>query len=203
VATLAEEIAVEQRQARRYLKELEDFGLIRRVFRKNEQGDPTSSVIDFLWHPIFDEDGQNCPKGRADQPVPHRADQPVPPRAGLTAEENHTEEIHSEESVATPPAAATHRKGVGDHPENVGQVADQMLKAIASLKKGGGYLNWHPDVTSMAHAFMAYYAARGWCWSSRGKQVPLKRWEAAATGWVTGELKRLQAKPLDFHSKTT
>ena len=52
VETLGQEIGVGERQAQRYLSELEREKLIRRRSRFSDQGQ-TSNDIEFLWHPLF------------------------------------------------------------------------------------------------------------------------------------------------------
>ena len=62
VETLGQEIGVGERQAQRYLGELERTKLIRRRSRFLEQAQ-TSNLIEFLWHPLF-QDGVTDVSGR-------------------------------------------------------------------------------------------------------------------------------------------
>lgn len=53
--TLADELGVSRRMAQRYLKELEQDGLIKVIHRKNNNT-YTSNVYQFTWHKIFEDD---------------------------------------------------------------------------------------------------------------------------------------------------
>jgi len=54
VTTLASEIGVGERQAQRYLAELEEASLIRRIQRYSSDSGQRSNAIRFLWHPLFE-----------------------------------------------------------------------------------------------------------------------------------------------------
>jgi len=56
--TLGKEIGVGERQAQKYVLELERKELIRRVSRFSGRGQ-TSNAFEFLWHPIFEEGVNN------------------------------------------------------------------------------------------------------------------------------------------------
>src|SRR5262249_5898057 len=56
MATLAAEIGVGERQAQRYVKELEREGLLRRRTRFSG-GAQTSNAFEFLWHQVFEGGG--------------------------------------------------------------------------------------------------------------------------------------------------
>lgn len=53
VATLASELGVKERQARRYIAELQRSRLIRRVAPLSNSG-RTSNAYGFLWHPLLE-----------------------------------------------------------------------------------------------------------------------------------------------------
>ncbi len=57
VSTLGKEIGVGQRQAQKYLAELEKAKLIRRIDRYVGRGQ-TSNEFEFLWHEIFERGGE-------------------------------------------------------------------------------------------------------------------------------------------------
>jgi hypothetical protein len=61
VGTLAQEIGVGERQAQKYVAELETAKLIRRRTQFTGRAQ-TSNAIDFLWHPLF-QDGVNDRSG--------------------------------------------------------------------------------------------------------------------------------------------
>ena len=54
VDSLAAEIGVGERQAQKYLANLERAKLIRRI-RRFSGGGQTSNAFEFLWHPVFEE----------------------------------------------------------------------------------------------------------------------------------------------------
>jgi hypothetical protein len=88
--TLAREIGVGLRQARKYLGELERVKLIRRVSRFSRNGQ-TSNQYEFLWHPIFDQGvNDNAPEG-----VNYRS---LPPVNDSSYKESQDEESHSEDN---------------------------------------------------------------------------------------------------------
>jgi hypothetical protein len=88
--TLAEEIGVGERQAQKYVAELERNELIRRVsrFRGRSQ---TSNAFEFLWHTVFEE-GVN---DRSGEGVNNRSGEGVNDRS---PKESQSEESQSEES---------------------------------------------------------------------------------------------------------
>lgn len=82
MGTLASEIGLEARQARRYISELEEFGLIRRVKRfSGEDNAQTSNGYEFLIHVIF-ADSFRVTGGP-------RSDTTAPPMTDTTAKESH------------------------------------------------------------------------------------------------------------------
>ena len=90
--TLAAELGITKDQARRYLYELRDVGLIRLENRWTKDGDRDTNLIIFLWHNVLDsknhdEGGVNSHHVVADMPLRVVADMPPP-----------LEESHSEES---------------------------------------------------------------------------------------------------------
>jgi hypothetical protein len=88
--TLGEEIGVGERQAQKYVSELERKEMIRRVSRFSGRGQ-TSNAFEFLWHPIF-EQGVN---DRSGEGVNDRSGGGVNDRS---PKESHSEESHFEES---------------------------------------------------------------------------------------------------------
>lgn len=60
-STLGQEVGIERRQAIRAIRELEDFGLIRAVARRRDDGSHSSNSYVFLWHKIFSEDSSPPP----------------------------------------------------------------------------------------------------------------------------------------------
>lgn len=85
--TLASEIGLEIRQTRRYISELEEFGLIRRVKRFHEEHHAqTSNVYQFLGHVIF-VDSFKVTGGP-------RSNTTYPPRSDTTYKESHVEASH-------------------------------------------------------------------------------------------------------------
>jgi hypothetical protein len=89
VKTLAAEIGVGERQGRRYLAELERFGLIRRIERFADRAQ-TSNGYEFLWHELF-ERGVTHPTGEGvSDPSPRGV-------TDVSAKESQIEESHSEE----------------------------------------------------------------------------------------------------------
>lgn len=60
-STLGREVGVERRQTIRAVRELEDFGLIRAVPRRKDDGGLSSNSYVFLWHRIFSESESSPP----------------------------------------------------------------------------------------------------------------------------------------------
>ncbi|WP_298268571.1 helix-turn-helix domain-containing protein [Geobacter sp.] len=104
-STLGQEVGIERRQAIRAIRELEDFGLIRAVARRRDDGSHCSNSYVFLWHTIFSEDGsppsggKNGAKGSVTNdttPQCHPRHQVVPavtPKEIQTREEETTTEL--------------------------------------------------------------------------------------------------------------
>lgn len=75
VNTLATEIGLEVRQTRRYISELEEFGLIRRLKRfSGEDKSQTSNGYEFLGHIIFADSFKVTGGPRSDTTYPPRSD---------------------------------------------------------------------------------------------------------------------------------
>ena len=77
VGRLGEEIGVGERQAQRYLGELERTKLIRRRSRFLEQAQ-TSNFIEFLWHPLFQDGVTDLSGEGVTHPSPGRVTHPSP-----------------------------------------------------------------------------------------------------------------------------
>ena len=80
----AREVGLGQRQARRCVTELEQFGLLRRVARLG-----SSNRIEFLWHPIYDE-------GWTEMTGLPRSQTSGPPRTETTVRREITQPFNSE-----------------------------------------------------------------------------------------------------------
>ena len=65
-STLGHEVGIERRQTIRAVRQLEDFGLIRAVPRRKDDGGLSSNSYVFLWHRIFSEEGSQSPGVRND-----------------------------------------------------------------------------------------------------------------------------------------
>jgi hypothetical protein len=104
VATLGSEIGVGQRQAQKYLAELERAKLIRRGCRFSDRGQ-MSNAFEFLWHWLFEE-GANDRSGEGvnDDSSPGVNDRS--PKESQD-EESHSQESHDERDLDCPP---TNRK---------------------------------------------------------------------------------------------
>lgn len=102
VATLGEEIGVGERQAQRYIAELERANLIRRRSRF-AAGAQTSNDIEFLWHSLF-QDGVTDLRGEG---VTDRSPGGV---TDVSPKESHFEESHHEEETSDLDYPATNRK---------------------------------------------------------------------------------------------
>ena len=94
VATLAQEIGLGKRQTQKYLAELEQEKLIRRINRFRD-GAQTSNLFQFLWHPVFDT-GVN---DRSGEPVNDRSAEPVTNRS---RKDGHSEDSQSEGDLDCP-----------------------------------------------------------------------------------------------------
>jgi hypothetical protein len=88
--TLGQEIGVGERQAQKYVAELERHGLLRRVSRY-VGGAQTSNGFEFLWHELFEEGVNDRSGGRAN-------DQSGEGVIDRSPKENQSEESHIEES---------------------------------------------------------------------------------------------------------
>ncbi len=98
VDTLAEQIGVGGRQAQKYLAELEKVKLIRRRPRFSGRAQ-TSNVIEFLWHPLFQE-GVNDRSGEGvNDDSPGGVNDRSPKESQF--EESHSEETRDLDSPAT------------------------------------------------------------------------------------------------------
>ena len=98
VDTLAQEIGVGGRQAQKYLAELEKVKLIRRRARFSDRAQ-TSNVIEFLWHPLFQE-GVNDRSGEGvNDDSPGGVNDRSPKESQF--EESHSEETRDLDSPAT------------------------------------------------------------------------------------------------------
>jgi hypothetical protein len=98
VDTLAPEIGVGGRQAQKYLAELEKVRLIRRRPRFSGRAQ-TSNVIEFLWHPLFQE-GVNDRSGEGvNDDSPGGVNDSSPKESQF--EESHSEETRDLDSPAT------------------------------------------------------------------------------------------------------
>jgi helix-turn-helix protein len=91
--TLGEEIGVGERQAQKYVSELERNELIRRVKRFSGRGQ-TSNAFEFLWHELFEE-GANDTSGEG---VNNRSGEGVNDRSGEGVNDRSPKESQSEES---------------------------------------------------------------------------------------------------------
>jgi hypothetical protein len=102
VETLGEEIGVGERQAQRYLGELERARLIRRAsrFLGNAQ---TSNAIEFLWHPLFEDRVTDVSGEGVTETSPRGVTHPSP-------EESQSEESHPEETTTDLDYPPTNRK---------------------------------------------------------------------------------------------
>jgi hypothetical protein len=89
VGTLASEIGIGDRQAQKYIAELERKGLLRRVSRYSD-GAQTSNAFEFLWHGLFE--GVNDRSGAAVN------DNSLPPVNDCSPKESQIEESQLEES---------------------------------------------------------------------------------------------------------
>jgi hypothetical protein len=94
--TLAVEIGVGERQAQKYVAELERNELIQRVSRFRGRGQ-TSNAFEFLWHTVFQE-GVN---DRSGEGVNNRSGEGVNDRSPKESqsEESHFEESQSEDNI--------------------------------------------------------------------------------------------------------
>src|SRR5260370_9850139 len=98
VGTLAQEIGVGSRQAQKYLAELEKVKLIRRRTRFSGRAQ-TSNVIEFLWHPLFQE-GVNDRSGEGvNDDSPGGVNDSSPKESQF--EESHSEETRDLDSPTT------------------------------------------------------------------------------------------------------
>lgn len=104
-STLGQEIGIERRQTIRAVRELEDFGLIRAVPRRKDDGGLSSNYYVFLWHRIFSEGGSHPPGVRNDTgssvandttPRCHPRHQVVP---AMTPKENQTRDQSLEKTT--------------------------------------------------------------------------------------------------------
>jgi hypothetical protein len=92
VDSLAAEIGVGERQAQKYLANLERAKLIRRVKRFSGAGQ-TSNTFEFLWHSVF-EDGVNDRSGEGvNDNSPRGVNESSPKESQI--EESHLEESHN------------------------------------------------------------------------------------------------------------
>ena len=96
--TLGAELGINERQARRYIAELESNGFIRRLKRFRD-GAQTSNGFQFRWHRIFDT--ASCrtepERGQTDVSGGRRTDVSAGGRTDASGEESHSEDSHSEE----------------------------------------------------------------------------------------------------------
>ena len=106
-STLGQEIGIERRQTIRAVRELEDFGLIRAVPRRKDDGGLSSNSYVFLWHGIFSDGRSHSPGVRNDTgssvasdtiSLCHPRHQVVP---AMTPEENQTRDQSIEKKTTT------------------------------------------------------------------------------------------------------
>jgi hypothetical protein len=97
--TLGAELGVSERQARRYVEELEKADFLRRNARFHGSSQ-TSNEFEFLWHPVFEGDQQiaEVGKGRTSTSGDGRTDMSPGGRTDVSGEESHCEESHGEEN---------------------------------------------------------------------------------------------------------
>jgi hypothetical protein len=97
VATLATQIGVSDRQTQRYLAELEDERLVRRITRFRERAQ-TSNGFEFLWHEMFQEPVMERTRDWATTVASHRVTDASPhPVTDPSQKESQIEESHLEE----------------------------------------------------------------------------------------------------------
>ena len=68
--TLAAELGASRAQAKRYLRELQRFGLIRIAGRRSKFGDSDTNEVFFLWHPVLEPSPSGEVAGDADTHPP-------------------------------------------------------------------------------------------------------------------------------------
>lgn len=102
VGTLASETGVGERQAQRYLAELERHRLIERINRFDEKGQ-TSNAFHFLWHPAFESGVTDTSPGGVTDTSPEGVTDPSP-------KESQSEESQFEEKNTDLDCPATNRK---------------------------------------------------------------------------------------------
>jgi hypothetical protein len=68
--TLAAELGASRAQAKRYLRELREYGLIRIQGRRSQPGDSDTNEIFFLWHPVLEPSPSGEVAGGADTHPP-------------------------------------------------------------------------------------------------------------------------------------
>jgi Helix-turn-helix domain len=133
---LGREIGVGERQAQKYIAELQQFGLIRRSarFQWKQQ---TSNNIQFLWHPVFQESNSTEPLtgGENDNSSPREND-PTGGRVNdRSPKEGHEEESHCEEKKNDIDCLLTNRKKRDSQSDRVVSLPPSKCKRYPTLKK--------------------------------------------------------------------
>ena len=121
VPTLANEVALGERQVQKHLSSLERQGFLRRASRFSRDGGQDSNFYVFLWHRVFDEweNEQISRKGmNSSSPPPVHRNSPRPvsrssPKEGQY-KEGHIEEGNAVEGELDPAHSGSPKEGQGD-----------------------------------------------------------------------------------------
>jgi Helix-turn-helix domain len=127
IKALAREIGVQERQAQRYLAELERNSFIRPVPRFKGPNIRDTNGFVFLWHESLSESIRNTtPSVSHSTPPPVSAKTP-PPASDVTPKETHGKEGHREQSPSSSPSASTPPSPTPSH--NANELDDEKPKS--------------------------------------------------------------------------